>query len=150
MGACRFCGERVPDGALKCQTCGEPQGWRVWPVGMLLRYVPLASALIAGISLTFACVESLAARRARAGEAQAIARQVVAEDVAVELARELPKPKQEEVIRRLNLAPDTTLKQLEKQTRETPEDASLQRKAVLFRAIREPNQPSVVRGRRGR
>jgi hypothetical protein len=116
---------------------------------MLLRYVPLASVAVAAISLTFACLESQAARRAEAGEAQAIARQVVAEDVAVELARELPKPKQEEVIRRLDLAPNTTLKQLEKQTRENPEDASLQRKAVLFRAIREPNRPSSVMRRRG-
>ena len=147
MGACRFCGESVSDGALKCQKCGEPQGWLVWPAGMLLRYVPLASAAVALLSLGFAITESLAAGRARAGEAQAVARQVVAEDAVVELAQELPEPKREEVIRRLDLAPDITLQRLEEQAQDNPDDVSLQRKAVLFRALREPNRPSITRPR---
>jgi len=148
MGARRFCGETVSDGARKCQKCGEPQGWGVWPMGMLLRYVPLASVAVAGISLTFACLESQAARRAKAGEEQAVARQVVAEDAVMELARELPARTRDRVLGRLELAPDTTLQQLEKQAREDPEDVSIQRKAVLSRALREPNQVGGVRRRR--
>lgn len=140
MGACKFCGERVSDGALKCQKCGEPQGWRVWPTGMLLRYVPLASVVVAAISLTFACLENLAARRAQEGEEQAVVEKVAAQEAVAELALELPKPKRDEVIRRLDLPPEMTVRQLERQAREAPADAELQRKAVLFRAIENADQ----------
>lgn len=147
MGACKFCGETVSDGARKCQKCGEPQGWGVWPMGMLLRYVPLASVAVAGISLTFACLESQAARRAEAGEEQAVMQKVVAEEAVMELARELPGPTRDRVLERLELAPGTTVEQLEKQTREDPEDVTLQRKAVLFRALREPDEVGSFRRR---
>jgi hypothetical protein len=116
-------------------------------MGMLLRYVPLASVAVAAISLTFACLESQAARRAEAGEAEAVAQKVVAQEAVVELAQELPGPVRDRVIRRLELPPEMTVRQLEKQAREQPKDAEIQRKAILFRALKEPNRPSIVRPR---
>jgi hypothetical protein len=117
-------------------------------MGMLLRYVPLASVAVAGISLTFACLESQAARRAEAGEERALMQKVVAEEAVMELAQELPGPTRDRVLERLELAPGTTVEQLERQTREDPEDVSLQRKTVLFRALREPDEVGSVRRRR--
>jgi hypothetical protein len=116
-------------------------------MGMLLRYVPLASVAVAAISLTFACLESQAARRAEAGEERAMLQKVAAEEAATELALRLPEPTKQVILRELELAPNATLEQVEKQAREDPEDMSLQRKAVLFRALREPSEAGGIRRR---
>ena len=118
------------------------------PLGMLLRYVPLASVIVAVSSLTFACLESRAAQQAREAEDQAIADKVDAEWTANELSRRMPEEIKETMVGELRLAPGTTVQQLEKQAREEPENAEIQRKAFLLRTLREPNRPITAVPRR--
>jgi len=112
MGNCKYCGENVVAKAKKCKICGEPQGWRVWPTGMLLKFVPFVSIAITVASLIFACMESRAAAQAKRREdlatsqaAVAKKQAVVAESAAADVAARLPTSTRQTMVKDLRLRP---------------------------------------------
>jgi|GEM_PF-1752676 len=157
MMTCRFCGEALSksDSVKKCKACGEPQGWRVYFWGMILKYIPLVSALsvvVALASLYIAYLQHQATRRAEAQEvlAQAQVQKTTSQlhtieraaDQAIErLTRELPESAKQNVLRSLELRQGTTLHELEGEVEKAPFDSHKREKLFLYRAFKEPSGP---------
>jgi hypothetical protein len=143
--ACKFCGEALSRSALakKCKACGEPQGWRVYFWGMILKYIPLASALsvvVALASLYIAYLQQQATQRAeiRRDAAQAQKQTVErASNQAIErLTRQLPEHAKQNILRSLDLRPHTNLNQLENEVEKAPLDSQKREKLFLYRALK--------------
>lgn len=144
MTLCKFCGHELDRSARKkCAVCGEPQGWRTYPSGMVLKYVPLGSILVAVLSLGFARLESLSASHARAqaetAQSSLHATQIGAERAMADLTRQVPESLRTSIRNNVGLPLRTTLEQIERQAQEKPANAELQRKAFLYRALKQPD-----------
>lgn len=152
MSKCRFCAEAVPENARRCRHCGEPQGWRRYFWGMVLKYIPLLSALsvfVALASLYIAYLENQATRRAMVRE-EAAQRQVrlttsrldtverAASRAIRRLTEQLPTSATQDVLRSLEFRPDTTLRDLETGVERAPLDVEKKERLFLFRALKEP------------
>lgn len=148
MSECVFCGTPLEKAVKKCKACHEPQGWKVYASGMLLKYTPLLSAIVAVGALTIAFSESRSARHARMQEQvarsaaqDAILRrqtQAIAADQALaDLKSKLPESTQRNLLTNLELPPRTTLEQLESQAEQAPDNVRLHKKVFLFRALSE-------------
>lgn len=157
MMTCRFCGEALSksDSVKKCKVCGEPQGWRVYFWGMVLKYIPLGSALsvvVALASLYIAYLQHQETRRAEARE-EAAQRQVQettsqlhtierAADRAIgRLTQKLPEPARENILGSLDLWPGANLYELEDQVQKTPSDVQKREKLFLYRALKQRKDP---------
>ena len=152
MKKCKFCGETLSEPAKKCRSCGEPQGWHVYGWGMILKYIPLLSALsvlVALGSLYIAYLENQATRRARAGEERAqqqvrvtTARLDTVERAAsramIRLRKQLPESAGEDILRSLELRNGTTERDLEANVGRAPLDVWEREKLFLYRAFKEP------------
>jgi len=150
MSLCKFCGQELGGPGKKCRACGEPQGWRLYTWGMLLKYVPLGSTFVAVLSLCFACLENRSAwhANARAETAQSETRSATlqlqttrkgADRAIADLTRQLPESSRKSILNNLGLPPQTSPEQLEWQAQREPANADLQRKAFLYRGLKEPN-----------
>jgi hypothetical protein len=151
MANCAFCGSKLPEAerpVRKCSSCGEPRGWRVYFCGMLLKYVPLLSAVVAVTtavvavySVRLAHKEAIAAERAETRARDVTQKLQVTERAAneamAELRREIPERDRANFLRRLDVAPGTTVLQLERQVQLQPTDPEAQKKLFLYRALKE-------------
>lgn len=141
MMLCKFCGHELDGPAKKCGACGEPQGWCTYTSGMLLKYVPLGSIVVAVLSLGLARFESRSASRARSqaetAQSSLHATQIGAERAIADLTRQVPESSRKTILN--NLGPRTALEELERQAQREPANADLQRKALLYRALKEPD-----------
>ncbi len=152
MTKCRFCGEELsnPTPVKKCKACHEPQGWRVYFWGTILKFIPLASALslvVALASLYIAFLQHEATRRAEVRE-EAAKTQVQrttsqlhtierASNRAIErLTQELPESTKQDIFRSLDLPSRATLNELEDEVRSAPMDSQKREKLFLYRALK--------------
>lgn len=149
MTNCRFCAQTLPDAARRCSHCGEPQGWRRYFWGMLLKYIPLLSMLLSLLipimSFGFAYVESQAARRAQAREvalqAQLHATEQGAARAIARLQVRLPQTTKENILQSLELPSDISVGTLERAVDTSPSSAWQREQLFLYRALKEPNRP---------
>ena len=143
MKECKYCRESLNDAAKKCKTCGEP----FYFTGKILKFTPLFSIVITLFSLSLAYREMKGREKAamRAEVAQSEARLAVSElhtkEIAAnqaisEIARKLPDRTKSEVIDNLRLPPGATLEQIERKARSAPTDPDAQKKAFLYRALK--------------
>ena len=145
MIPCKYCREPIDEEAKKCKKCNEP----FYLVGKILKFTPLLSAVVAVASLGIAFSEIVekqkAARRADVAEKAHVeisrelsAKEKAADEALREIARQLPAPSREVMIKNLRLPDRAAREELERKAKSAPADAEIQRQAFLSRALKQP------------
>jgi hypothetical protein len=132
---CKFCHEKIEVEAKKCKVCGEPY----YLIGKVLKLAPLMSIVITLLSLGLAYFGVSATKRASAITREMHIKDKAADLAIREIAGKLPDDTRNKIIKELRLPPRTTLHQLEKEAKTTPENSELQRKLLIFRGLKKPD-----------
>jgi hypothetical protein len=129
---CKFCREKIEEGAKKCKKCNEP----FYFMGKVLKWSPLLSILVTVLSLGLAYFGVNATKRASAVTRQLYAKERGAEQALREMAQKLPVRDRDNMINDLQRS-GVILKDLQRDIKKSPEDADLQRKLFLFRTLKK-------------
>lgn len=132
---CKFCHEKIEVEAKKCKVCGEPY----YLIGKVLKLAPLLSIVITLLSLGLAYFGVSATKRASALTREMHIKDKAAELAIREIAGKLPPDTKDKIIKELRIPTRTTLGQLEREAKTSPENSELQRKVYLFRALKKPD-----------
>jgi hypothetical protein len=137
---CEYCSTDIDANARKCPNCGEAQ--ERWRFGRFLGHgLPLLSTsfsiLVPLISISFAWYESHAAQNAQQRAERATFRQVAAEQAVTELVQKLTPQTKEEMLGDLRSEPEIPLRPMEGKLRTVPENLTIQKKALLYQALKD-------------
>lgn len=143
MKQCKYCRESLDETAKKCKTCGEP----FYLTGKLLKFTPLFSIVITLFSLSLAYREmkgrekatvqaEVAQSEARSAVSELHTKEIAANQAISEIAAKLPDRIKSEVIENLRLPTGVTIEQIERNARLEPMDPDAQKKAFLYRALK--------------
>ncbi|MHC4692891.1 MAG: hypothetical protein ACYS67_09120 [Planctomycetota bacterium] len=132
---CKFCHEKIEVKAKKCKVCGEPY----YLIGKVLKLAPLLSIVITLLSLGLAYFGVSATKRAFAVTREMHIKDKAAELAIREIAGKLPPDAKNKIIKEHRLQNSTTLGQLEREAKKSPENSELQRRVYLFRALNKPD-----------
>lgn len=131
---CKFCREKIEEGAKKCKECNEP----FYFMGKVLKWSPVLSIIVTLLSLGLAYFGVNATKRASAVTRQLYAKERGAEQALREMAQKVPVRDKDNIITGLQRS-GITLKKLQQDIKKSPEDSDLQRKLFLFRALKKPD-----------
>ena len=126
---CEYCREAIAKGARKCKVCGEP----FYLVGKALKVAPLMSIVMTILSLGLAYFGVSATKES--GDLRA--KEVAAHQALRDMAEKLPEPKTREIIDKIGMN-DSIFREKEIEARRDPRNIELQRKLLIYRAIKKP------------
>jgi hypothetical protein len=129
---CKFCREKIEEGAKKCKECDEP----FYFMGKVLKWSPFLSILVTLLSLGLAYFGVNATKRASSVTRQLYAKERGAEEALREMAQKLPVRDRDNMINDLQRS-GVILKDLQRDIKKSPDDPDLQRKLFLFRTLKK-------------
>lgn len=139
MSNCKFCGESFSGTVKKCRACGEPQGWRVYFWGNILKYIPLLSTISIVTTIISLGLAIYQMRGKEKAQTKLNVTEKAADQAIRSISEKISSTSRNEVIKNLRLPANTTLEQLEQKANASPGNVDLQKKVFLYRWLKKPD-----------